>query len=339
MNTEPRFTFHVARFTVFGIVFALLVSYAAFSLAPHDSTGSVAIEFEVARGASIGDVARALQGAAVIRSAQSFTTYAFISGAAHLVKPGFYLLHASDSAIAILEQLVEGPKEFAVRVIEGDTVGDIDWRLAEAGITARGAIINQRAKDFASDYAWLAGKKSLEGFLFPDTYYVGLRTSPERVVRKMLDNFQEKAWPLVGAKGSAWYNYLTIASLVEKEIPHDQPENRKTVAGIIAHRLDLGMGLQIDATVLYAKCEGAPRNCIDAGLRREDFAIDSSYNTYAHAGLPPTPIGNPGEDAINAALAPTKTEYLYYLSNPKTGATIFSKTFEEHDTARAKYLR
>ena len=226
-----------------------------------------------------------------------------------------------------------------MRILEGDTVGDIDWRLAKADITPSGAIVQEPIKNFVTEYPWLAGKKNLEGFLFPDTYYFTLKSEPRTVVRKMLDNFARKAWPQLSAKGSAWYNYVTIASLVEKEIPHDKPGDQAVVAGIIAHRLALGMGLQIDATVLYAKCNGAPRNCIDAPLRREDFAIDSLYNTYQHAGLPPTPIGNPGAQAIASALTPTKTEYLYYLSRPKTSETIFSMTFDEHDTARAKYLR
>lgn len=320
-------------------VAGLCISYAAYSLSPVESGISEGKEFEVQKGAELGAVARALEEARLIRSARSFVVYAILSGSAHVVKPGFYILHATVSAVATLEQLSKGPTDIVVRILEGDTVGDIDWRLASAGITSSGAIARQLPKEFVGEYPWLAGKKNFEGFLFPDTYRFVLRSNPDRVIRKMLDGFARKAWPVLSAKGSAWYNYLTIASLVEKEIPHDQPSDRKTVAGIIAHRLDLGMGLQIDATVLYAKCAGAPRNCIDAPLRRDDFTIDSPYNTYLHAGLPPTPIGNPGEDAIQAAIAPTKTEYLYYLSHPKTGATIFSNTFEEHDTARAKYLR
>ncbi len=316
-----------------------MVAYAAYSLSPLEPGTSVVREFEVDKGAELGVIAVALEDARLIRSARSFLAYAILSGSAHTIKPGLYVLRASDGAIGTLERLTEGPAEIIVRMIEGDTVGDIDWRLASAGVTTSGSIMRRLPKEFAQDYSWLAGKKSLEGFLFPDTYHFAPRSDPDQVIRKMLDNFHKKAWPLLGAKGSAWYNYLTIASLVEKEIPHDLPKDRAVVAGVVAHRLELGMGLQIDATVLYAKCEGAPRNCIDAGLRREDFAIDSRYNTYAHAGLPPTPIGNPGADAIASALAPTKTDYLYYLSNPKTGATIFSKTFEEHDTARAKYLR
>lgn len=296
-------------------------------------------EFEVQKGAELGAIARALENVQLIRSAWSFKTYAIISGGAHTIKPGSYILRASDNAIAILEQLSQGPMASAVRIIEGDTVGDIDWRLASVGVTPRGAIIGEIPKNFIKAYPWLAKKKSLEGFLFPDTYYFAPKSDPKKVVRKMLDNFAQKAWPLLSAKGDAWYDELNIAAMIEKEIPHDRPEDRVIVSGIIAHRLEIGMGLQIDATILYAKCDGAPRNCIDAQLRRADFAIDSPYNTYIHAGLPPTPIGNPGEDAIKAALAPPKTDYLYYLSNPKTNETIFSKTFEEHDTQRAKYLR
>lgn len=150
--------------------------------------------------------------------------------------------------------------------------------------------------------------RPLEGFFFPDTYRFFPNSSVDDVVTRFVSNFYQKAMPILKDAPDA-YKALIIASIVEKEVPFS--EDRPIVAGIIYRRLAIGMALQVDA---------APE-------------------TYDHAGLPKTPISNPGADAIAAAVHPQKSDYLYYLSDPKTKRTIFARTFDEHVQNKFKYLR
>ena len=133
-----------------------------------------------------------------------------------------------------------------------------------------------------------------------------------------------------------FYQILTAASLLEKEAPSFK--DRRLISGILYKRLKAGIGLQVDATLTYAKCGGAFLTCDDPKVYRGDTSYSSSYNTYLYKGLPPGPISNPGLEAIRAALEPLESGYWYYLSDPKTKKTIFSRTLEEHNENRAKYL-
>ncbi len=159
-----------------------------------------------------------------------------------------------------------------------------------------------------------------------------------------MDNFQNKAWPLIKkckisasiCRGLNDYQILTLASLIEKEVPF--AADRGIVSGIFLERLALGVGLQADATLTYIKCGGKFVYCGQPAVSRSDLKLASAYNTYTNKGLPPGPISNPGEEAILAAINPQKSDYFYYLSEPKTKRTIFSRTLEEQIENRSKYL-
>ncbi len=290
------------------------------------------------RGSGLSEIAERLYEEQLIRSEVAFKWYSVLSGAAQAMKPGYYEIHSEESTVGIIEKFVEGPKSITITIPEGATVKDVDALLGRAGIIEPGLVLALKTADLEDDYPFLKGKKNLEGFLFPDTYQFAFQTAPKTVAKVMLGNFAKKLFPLIKDR-KQWYDDLVVASLVEEEIPSFAVEDREEVAGIIAHRLALGMGLQIDATVLYVRCGGASIVCIDKSLSREDFKNSSSYNTYVHAGLPETPIANPGVAAVKAVLADKKTKNLYYLSDQKSGKTIFSTTFDEHDERRAKYLR
>ncbi len=293
--------------------------------------------FTVLAGEGLRDLSDRLEVSGLIQSGASFRFYAVLVGSAHVLKPGAYEVAASESVPDIVEQFAKGPQDITVTITEGATLKDIDRTFAANGILQEGAVLQLSPAEFRDRYPFLKNAKSLEGFLFPDTYKFAPGSSAEVVAMKMLDVFAAKAYPELVASGKDWYSRLIIASLIEKEVP-DEAEDRAIVSGIIARRLNIGMGLQIDATVLYATCAGALLTCDNLRLTRDDYSIASPYNTYAHAGLPPTPIANPGVDAIRAALHPQKTDYLFYLTDPKTKRTIFSKDFEEHNYSRAKYL-
>ncbi len=294
---------------------------------------------EIAPGSGFSDIAKMLSDKKIIRSKNVFLLYGIISGSAHQLKPGNYSLSSGSTTPEIARVIVKGPSiDKEITFPEGVTLKDIEALLNEAGILAKGSLVKFDFKKVAASYEFLKGRKNLEGFLFPDTYRFFLDASADQVIRKFLDNFQKKAWPflLTNNKQHAANDILIIASLLEKEAPefHD----RQVIAGIIYKRLGLGIALHIDATITYAKCGGAFLTCAEPKVFRKDLGFQSLYNTYLYNGLPPGPIGNPGLEAIKAALNPISSEYLYYLSDPKTKKTIFSKTLEEHIENRAKYL-
>jgi len=179
----------------------------------------------------------------------------------------------------------------------------------------------------------LPSRATIDGFLFPDTYFFDKEYALSDIVDKMLGNFDEKITDAMRvkykARGKNLYEVVIMASLLEEEV--QTLEDMKIVSGILWKRMEIGMPLQIDATLAYLTDKKTGE------ITNEDKLIDSPYNTYLYRGLTPTPISNPGLNAIQAAIEPTESEYLFYLSTPQ-GETIFSKTNEEHNENRAKYL-
>ncbi|MEZ4156384.1 MAG: endolytic transglycosylase MltG [Candidatus Paceibacterota bacterium] len=300
------------------IVFLLWLPYAVFNFGPVANDPKIH-EFSIEKGSSLDEIATHLEDQGLIRSKKFFKLYSVLKGTAHQLKPGLYLISKANSVKEITEKFISGPdNEVTFLIQEGKTVDQIDERLAEFGLIKRGQIKEFPIKDLVGDFPFLEGRTSLEGYLFPDTYQLSPALLPEEILQRFLGNFEEKALPML-AEAKAPYDALIIASMIEKEVPHI--EDRKLVSGVIQNRLEIGMGLQLDATLIYAKDYG------------------EAYDTYQFAGLPPTPIANPGLEAIEAALNPTPSNYFYYLSQPETGETLFSETFDEHDTKRAEHLR
>jgi UPF0755 protein len=231
-----------------------------------------------------------------------------------------------------------------ITIPEGLTLKEIEDKLKTSGLWLEEKKLDQiKVSDFEAKLPKefltnVSQDASLEGYLFPDTYIFDLNNSSDQIINKFLDNFihQVPAEYLTEAKKQKkdFYQILTMASLLEKEVP-DQNE-RYIASGILWKRISNDMYLQVDAAVCYG-LTGDISACNH--LKYSDFKFDSPYNTYLHKGLPQGPICNPGLEAIKAALYPEKSPYWYYLSDPKTGKTIFSKNLEEHNKAILKYLR
>lgn len=201
-----------------------------------------------------------------------------------------------------------------VTIKEGATVSDINKILKEKGVLT---------EDLPQD---------LEGYLFPDTYEFFIPSDTAVVEAKFTENFNQKVRTIIpaGLSEKDLKEILTKASLIEKEVP--DLSDRKVVAGIIVKRLENNVPLQIDASLCYDK----DASCFP--ITESDKKLSSPFNTYLHKGLPPHPISNPGVDAVLAALNPVATPYWYYLSDPKSKKTIFSKTLDEHNDNIVKYL-
>lgn len=283
-------------------------------------------------GASLKEISETLMHAGLVRSSRAFTLLGILAGDANRLRPGRYTFKGTERGSTILRVLVKGPQVKTIVIPEGSTLLEIDAILANANIIESGAFTTLSADLFSEQFPFLKGD-SLEGYLFPDTYAFVEGESVEKIVEEFLVTFKKKALPLF-KEPTVMYNKLILASILEKEVVSQT--DRRIVAGILEKRIAQGIPLQIDATVIYAKCK-AFKGCDT--LTKSDFSIKSPINTYRVSGLPPQPIGNPGLTAIEAALHTQSSPYLYYLSDPKTGKTIFSKTFAEHDENRAFYLR
>ncbi|MDE2144577.1 MAG: endolytic transglycosylase MltG [Patescibacteria group bacterium] len=206
-------------------------------------------------------------------------------------------------------------KTVYVTIPEGATVNDINKKLTASGVLSSGEIL----------------PVSKEGYLFPDTYQFYVPSSPQVVEEKFMSNFDNKVTPLIPPKDDL-KRIIIIASLIQDEAK--TPGDMKLVSGVIWKRLTAGMPLQIDATVCYVK-QKLP--CLP--ITKADLEINSPYNTYLNKGLPPGPIGNPGLDAINAAVNPEKSSYWYYISIPGSGKLVFAETLDEQDRNIVKYLK
>ena len=276
--------------------------------APLHFGDKITVIVKIEKGQGTKDIAKDLERQRFIRSSGFFQAYSFLTGTSHKLQAGEYLLSPSLSLSQIIRKLTTGDIHTEpITFVEG-------WSV--------------------KDYPTLLEFLNLEGYLFPDTYLVRTDETPKSIVRRMLQNFDKHFTPQLKKETQMQkktiLQVVTMASLLEKEVRGLQ--DRKIVAGILWKRLKAGVALQVDATISYAKGEHTIK------ISKEDTQIDSPYNTYKYPGLPVGPIGNPGVESILAALYPTESPYWYYLSTP-TGETIFSKTLEDHNIAKAQHLR
>ena len=311
------------------ILFLSFLIYVFWNLKPVDIKGAGAEKmFKINNGESFLEITNNLYKEKLIRSKISFVFLGFLTGQFLKIHSGLYKLNSNLNSINILFLLSSGKgKEVRVLIPEGETLYEIDAILAENNVLKKGELIDYIKKN----------NLKLEGYLMPDTYIFFYDSKPEDVIKKMTDNFNLKIKPLIEEKKANETSTLILASMLEKEAPDF--EDRKIIAGILLKRLKLNMPLQVDATICYIKIiqNNGPINCLP--LLPLDFKINSEYNTYVNKGLPPGPISNPSKEAVLAVLNPIESEYLYYLSDPITKKTIFSKTLEEHNKNILKYLK
>ncbi len=305
----------------------VVLPYPFFSSVPAGGT-----EFKIKKGESLGAVAHDLADRRLVVSRYLFVAYAIFTGQERKFKAGQYVIppHASIKKLVDIFAGGEGESEdITVTIPEGTNLADVGKTLSESGLPVK-------TEDFLGPDVL-----KLEGYLFPDTYRFKPESGAGEIAGAMKDNFDEKvrrAHPTV--LEPRLQRAIIIASILEKEVKNAR--DMKLVAGIIEKRLSKNMLLQIDATVTYGVCYpkfSAGQYC-DVSMANivDNLSIETPYNTYKKTGLPAAPISNPGLVAIEAALNPEKSDYLYYLS-ARDGTTIFSKTAAEHEKARNKYLK
>lgn len=285
----------------FVILILILGIFAGTTFTPRNFRVEEKIVFQIIRGQSIKDISDNLAKDKLIWSGLVFRIYAFLSGNANSLQAGCYFISPSMNIPKISGFLSSGniAKE-KITIPEGFTSAQILQRLNET-IPISGTSTPGVFSSTPGVNPEI-GLVSWEGYLFPDTYEIPYCMEEEKIIEIMTDNFNKKTAGLKIAP-----EIVIMASILEKEVK--TKEEKELVAGILWKRLQIGMPLQVDAYMW----------------------------TYKNYGLPQKPISNPGLESIQAALNPKQGSYLYYLSTPD-GKTIFSKTLEEHNIAKAKYL-
>jgi len=322
MKITNKKRFILFLFSVVLLIFLLAVFYIRYQIITPLNPDGQEQSFNIEKGEGVREIAANLKEAGLIRNGIYFEYYILYKGWAARLQAGQYELSPSFNILQIARKIVKGEaisNEVAVTVPEGFNLKQIDARLTKAGLIGKGELL---------------GRPQLEGYLFPDTYRFGPTETLDEIVAKMRANFEQKIGQdlreEIANQGKSIEEIVIMASLLEKEVSTN--EDRRLVSGIFWQRLEDNYPLESCATIAYVL--GVDKWRYSAAETR----IDSSYNTYQNVGLPSGPICNPGLSAIEAAVFPQTSDYYFFLSKPD-GETVFSKTLEEHNQNKAKYLQ
>ena len=282
-------------------------------------------------GWSTRHIATELQANGVIHSWRAFLLYHYVLKPRSL-KAGEYKFEGDETALRVHDRLARGDiYVHSVVVPEGYNMFDIANVIQAAGLGTRQEFLAESQSQTALVRDLDPQAKSLEGYLFPDTYGFTRTQTMADIVAAMVHRFKQQA-KQIGLAGDV-HQIVTLASIVEKETA--APEERPVVAGLYLNRLDKHMALDADPTVIYAALLAGT---YDGTITRSELQSDSPYNTYKFPGLPPGPIASPGKASLEAAMNPTKTDYLYFVSDAN-GHHRFAKTLNEQSHNVALYRR
>jgi UPF0755 protein len=294
------------------------------------------VTIEIAEGASGSEIVDQLHDEGVVRCGMVSKLLLRQSGKGSEFRAGSFELTTNmtpDAAFDVLTQPVKAVPVVRLTIPEGYRLTQIADRVEEVvGIPAKKFLTQAQDGGYSLPPYLPADAQSIEGFLFPETYQIAKRgTTADDVITKLLDQFRTEAetldWSKADDLGVTPYEVVTIASMIEKEAALDS--ERPVIAGVIYNRLEAGMPLGIDATLLYD--DPTP----DGQLSNSDLETDGPYNTRIRVGLPPTPIASPGIRSLEAALSPADTPYFYYVLCGSDGHHEFAKTLAEHEANRA----
>jgi UPF0755 protein len=288
--------------------------------------------FEIKKGEGNREIASQLEEKGLIADEIYFYYYIYLHKLTSRIFPGEYQLSGSMS-IGEIVNVITNPEEKFIKITfpEGFTVQQMTERLNASELPGDEFLkLANNPEKFKKRYGYLGGAeiKTLEGYLFPDTYFFKKDVSAEDIIGRMLNTFDSKLnEPIrkgISDKNKTIGNIVIMASIVEKEV--QTFEDMKIVAGIFWNRIKIGQRLQSDAPLSYIL------NDKEDSHNAKDLNFDSPYNTYRYAGFPPTPISNPGLNAINAAIYPVATDYNYFLTATADGVkkVFYSKTYAEH---------
>ncbi len=314
------------RFIIF---FAVLVLFAGSTIIwwkngsrAQDSANSSPQIFVVSKGEGVREIANNLKGQGLIRDPIVFFLLTKKMGVDKTIQAGDFRLNPSMNVYEIIEDLEHGTLDIWTTIPEGLRASEIAKILKDKMPTYQ-------------DY-WQTELQKNEGYLFPDTYLIPRDADVNMIINILRNNFNKKYSTLDTSKSKfSQSEIVTIASLIEREARHDV--DRPLVASVITNRLNLGMKLDIDATIQYALgYQANEKRWWKRSLTNIDKLLQSPYNTYRVAGLPPAPISNPGLESLRATISPAKTSYLYYITD-RNGVNRYSEDLEGHNANIQKY--
>jgi UPF0755 protein len=316
--------FAIALFTLVGV--SLLLGFGYFLIHPAKKAGNDKV-FLVRDGATLRQVSGKLEKEGLITSKELFLLWARLMGYSRKIKAGEYSLNSHMSPVNILKILSKGAIiTYPVTVPEGFTRKQIAALLEKKGLLDSEEFLSATWDSDIAKRHGISGR-GLEGYLYPDTYHFGRGLSAVSIIDAMVKRFQEVIAAFrekIEHSGMTMEEVVILASIVEKETGH--PEERPLIASVFLNRLRKRMRLESDPTVIYGLKD------FNGNLTRIHLTGHTPYNTYVIQGLPPTPIANPGMEAIKAVLYPAKTDYLYFVSK-NDGSHHFSKNLSEHNRA------
>ncbi len=319
--------------------------YYKFAVARPAQT-TVATTIEIDSGMSVAEIANLLYRKNLVNSQGLFLFYVTINKLGSTLQAGVYTIPPGVSLKDLVPILQRGTKDVKITFLEG-------WRVEQFALKAAQTLKYVNYDDFVLQAS------SLEGYLFPDTYFVRYDITTEDLINLLAHTFEDKTRDIFDDKtglAASWSDddLAILASLVEREAPSDQ--DRARIAGILFNRLNAGIPLGVDATVQYyapylrADCpERRWFRCFNVqeasevvwwpqNLTLEELSYDSPYNTRLHPGLPPAPIASFSRSALKAVVRPEETDFLYYISD-RSGKMHYAKTLEEHNRNVSTYLR
>ena len=324
------------KFLVFSILFVVLIlapivlnQYYNYLLKSRSIQESFQI-FIIKPGQPIAQIAKNLQDAEIIKNALAFRLLVARMGIAKNIQYGDFRLSPHQSSRQIAEFLTHGAIDVWITFPEGLRVEEMA-QIVEAKLRVP---TNDKYQFDKEEFVKIAK----EGYMFPDTYLIPKDAAAQDVTKRLRQTFDEKVAKnlLVTSSGLSEDEIVILASLIEKEAKSD--EERSIIAGILLNRLDVGMALEVDATVSYAKGYDSANNTWWPTVTVADYkSVKSSYNTYLNTGLPPAPIASPGLESIRSAASPQETDYFYYLHDSK-GKIHYAKTVEEHNQNIQQFL-
>ena len=316
------------------ICLVLLLLWYLLCLFVPPGNGSVVRDVSFPPGSGIRKLAAELKSDGLIRSSWQFILMTRLRGAAHRLKAGDYRINDKMTPGQILKKLVAGDVDYLkFSLPEGYSIYQVGEMLEQKGLFPRSEFL-AKCRDRSLLSRLGLNESSVEGYLYPATYNLSRGDSVEQLISQMVAKFEKKYADLTagggGGDGLSRHALVTLASLIEKEAV--SAEEKPLISSVFHNRLRIGMPLQSDPTAVYGVRAFAGK------VTRDDIDRNSPYNTYNIKGLPPGPIGNPGADALEAALHPANTTYLYFVAR-QDGTHQFSRTLEEHNRAVQRYLR
>jgi UPF0755 protein len=330
-----------ALFIALGLLLIFFIFMLYWLLFRPPSETSLTKVITIKKGMHLKKISTMLEQEGIIRNRHFFIGMATLLGKKAGIKAGEYEFHTRMLPLEVLDVLVQGQvKRHLVTIPEGYTLSQIAQYLEDLDIVKKEAFLQKASSPAFIDSLGLSPPNqgdtlpTLEGYLFPDTYYLIKEMAPAEVVKMMVHQFKKVFGPELQSRASqlgiSQREAVILASIIEKET--HLSEEKSLVSAVLHNRLNKKIPLQSDPTVIYGI-----KN-FDGNLTKEHLLTPTPYNTYLRSGLPPTPICNPGKDSILAALYPAPVPYFYFVSR-NDGSHYFSTNIEDHNQAVWKYQK